>query len=181
MTKKDTLRTISAFVVMSVACAMSLPALGGTPSGCTDLDVFPPQPAVDFTSQIEPIFSGCSGCHGDGGSAGLDLRPGEAYANLVGVESTTNPPQVRVRPFEPDDSLLLAAVNCTTTGGPSFQMPGTDPAQRALIRDWIAQGALARPAPRAIPVLNPVGAAILMALIMLALFVSRLRRVRSAA
>lgn len=161
-----------------IACLSSLPAVAGTPSGCTDLDVYPPQSDVDFTSQIEPIFSNCAGCHGDGGSAGLDLRPGEAYANLVGVESTTSPPQVRVQPFEPGNSVLLWAVNCTTTGGPAFQMPGNDPAERALIRDWIAQGALQRPAPQSVPVLHPVGTAILFALILLGAIVSGLRRDR---
>lgn len=157
----------------------SVSAAAGTPSGCTDLDGFAPQQAVDFESRIQPIFSNCAGCHGENGSAGLDLRPGEAYGNLVGIESTTNPPQARVRPFEPGDSLLLSAVNCAVTGGPSFQMPGTDPGERALIRDWIAQGALERPAPRSIPVMSPIGFGILAVLVMLVPFVSRLQRVRS--
>ncbi len=174
--------TTAVFIVITLWFAFgSPPVSAGTPSGCTGLDAFEQQPAVDFASQIEPIFSNCAGCHGAGGSAGLDLRPGEAYVNLVGIESTTNPPQVRVQPFDPDDSLLLYAVNCSTTGGPSFQMPGTDPAERALIRDWIAQGALARPVPRAIPVLNPFGGGILVVLIMLALVASGRQRVRSRA
>lgn len=172
---------IAVFFVIAASLASVLPAYAGAPSGCTDLDGFPQQQAVDFESRIEPIFSVCAGCHGEGGSAGLDLRPGEAYGNLVGVESTTNPPQARVKPFEPSDSLLLFAVNCTTTGGPSFQMPGTDPAQRALIRDWIAQGALARPAPQSIPVLHPIGVGILVALIMIVLLASRRRRVGARA
>lgn len=169
----------AAAIVIAIGFASTSPASAGTPSGCTDLDGFAAQQAVDFESRIQPIFTNCAGCHGENGSAGLDLRPGEAYANLVGVESTTNPPQARVRPFEPGESLLLSAVNCSTTGGPSFQMPGTDPAQRALIRDWIAQGALERPTPRSIPVMTPIALGILAALIMLAVFVSRLHRVRS--
>lgn len=167
------------FIVVAASVAFFSPASAGTPSGCTDLDGFPSQPAVDFESMIQPILSNCAGCHGDGGPAGLDLRPGEAYANLVGVESTTNPPQARVQPFEPGDSLLLSAVNCATTGGPAFQMPGTDPAQRALIRDWIAQGALQRPAPRSVPVMHPVGLGILAALITLVLFAFGRQRLRS--
>lgn len=178
MREKRICRRVSAIVGISIACLFSLQAGAGSPSGCTDLDVYPQQPAVDFASQIEPIFSNCAGCHGDGGSAGLDLRPGEAYANLVGVESTTNPPQVRVQPFAPEDSLLLSAVNCATTGGPSFQMPGTNPTQRALIRDWIGQGALQRPVPRSIPVLHPVGSGILFVLILLCVLVFGLRRDR---
>lgn len=165
----------TAFVALLTYVA---PAVAGTPMNCTDLEGFPEQQAVDFESEIQPIFAACSGCHGEGGSAGLDLRPGEAYGNLVGVVSTTNPPQARVQPFEPADSLLLAAINCAQTGGPVFQMPGTDPDQRALIRDWIAQGALARPAPRSIPVLNPVGTGIFIILIMIVLLVSRRQQAR---
>lgn len=169
----------AAVIVTTAWFAFVSSASAGTPSGCTDLDGFAPRQAVDFESQIQPIFSDCSGCHGENGSAGLDLRPGGAYTNLVGVVSTTNPPQARVQPFEPGDSLLLQAVNCAVTGGPSFQMPGADPAQRALIRDWIAQGALERPAPRSIPVMSPIGLGILATLIMLVLFVSGLRSERS--
>ncbi len=166
-------------IVVTVMFAFTPSASAGAPSGCTDLDGFAPQQAVDFESQIQPIFTNCAGCHGENGSAGLDLRPSEAYANLVAIESTTNPPQARVQPFEPGESLLLSAVNCAVTGGPSFQMPGTDPAQRALIRDWIAQGALERPAPRPVPATHPIGLGILAALIMLVLFVSGTPRVRS--
>jgi len=169
----------AAFIVFAVSIAFGLPAFAGTPAGCTDLDGIPERQAVDFESQVQPIFTNCAGCHGVDGSAGLDLRPGEAYDNLVGVESTTNPPQARVAPFDPADSLLLYAINCSTTGGPSFQMPGTDPDQRALIRDWIAQGALARPVPRSIPGLNPIGTGILVALMMLVLLASGRRRLRS--
>lgn len=178
--KAVTLKQFSTLSAVSMVVALSLafgsPASAGTPSGCTDIDGFTPQQAVDFDSRIQPIFTNCAGCHGENGSAGLDLRPGQAYANLVGIESTTNPPQARVQPFEPEDSLLLSAVNCAVTGGPSFQMPGTDPAQRALIRDWIAQGARARPAARSVPVLNPLGVALLTALIAVAALAMRFRR-----
>lgn len=169
----------AASIVIAVSLASGSPALAGTPSGCTDLDGFAPQQSVDFESRIQPIFTNCTGCHGENGAAGLDLRPGEAYGNLVGIESTTNPPQARVQPFEPGDSLLLAAVNCATTGGPSFQMPGTEPAQRALIRDWIAQGALERPVPSSIPVMHPIGLGILVVLITLAVLGSRLQSMRA--
>lgn len=171
-------KTHSACLAMLTAASLASPAFAGMPSGCTDLDLFPPQSAVDYGSQIQPIFSACTGCHGDGGLAGLDLRPGEAYGNLVGIASTTNPPQARVQPFEPADSLLLFAINCSETGGPSFQMPGTEPAQRALIRDWIAQGALARPAPRPVPVLHSWGAGVLVVLIVMALLSARVRVLR---
>jgi hypothetical protein len=108
----------------------------------------------------------------------LDLRPGASYEQLVGVAATTNPGAVRVAPFEPDASVLLAAINCSDPGGPAFQMPGTVPAQRALVRDWIAQGALPRPAPRAVPVLGPVGAGLALLLVALAGVIALRRRAR---
>ena len=135
---------VHAIVLAIVAIALNpLPsAAGGDPRQCDDLSAFGPTPRIDFSTQILPVLSSCTGCHGDGGAAGLDLRAGEAYANLVGVTATTNPQRLRVAPGAPDRSLLLAAINCEVTGGPAFRMPGTEPAERALIRDWIAQGAL---------------------------------------
>ncbi len=172
-------RVLAAVATVSFSVIFAALAGAQTPSGCADLDDFPERPAVDFGSEIEPILSGCTGCHGANGAAGLDLRAGEAYGNLVGVESTTNPPQARVQPFDTDDSLLLYAVNCSTTGGPSFQMPGTNPPERALIRDWIAQGALASPAPRAVSVLNPLATCILALLVVFVLLRTRVRSLRS--
>lgn len=159
------------------ACLTSGPLVAGTsPSGCTDLNGFDEVPAVDFGSRIQPILDGCTGCHGASGPAGLDLRAGEAYANLVGVTATTNPDRQRVEPFSPDDSLLMSAINCQVTGGPAFQMPGTDPEDRAMIRDWIAQGALPAPAPRAVPAFSTGGAVTLMLLLLLAgTYQSRMR------
>ncbi|MBS3824908.1 MAG: hypothetical protein KGY53_13540, partial [Wenzhouxiangellaceae bacterium] len=92
----STVTALSIVIAFSFVFTSSVSA--GTPSGCTDLDGFAPQPAVDYESRIQPILTSCTGCHGENGSAGLDLRPGQAYANLVGVESTTSPPQARVEP-----------------------------------------------------------------------------------
>lgn len=145
-------------------------------SQCEDLSGIPAATGVDFRQDIVPIFSGCTGCHGQGGAAGLDLRPESAYANLVGVGATTNPGQLRVAPFDPDASVLLSAINCASPGGPSFQMPGTVPAERALIRDWIAEGA--QPvAARAIPVAHPLALGLLICAV-LALAWLRTRRGR---
>lgn len=151
-------------------------AAGSSPSGCADLDGFDEVPAVDFESRIQPILDGCTGCHGASGSAGLDLRSGEAYANLVGVTATTNPDRQRVEPFNPDDSLLMSAINCQVTGGPAFQMPGTDPEERAVIRDWIAQGALPAPRPRAVPAWSATGSALLILLLLMVGFFKAVHR-----
>lgn len=154
------------FIVCALALYCGSVVAGTTPSGCEDLSAYGVTPSVDFASQIQPIFDACTGCHGESGAADLDLRPGVSYANLVGVSATTNPARLRVEPFEPDESLLLSAVNCTSTGGPAFQMSGTTPEQRALIRDWIAQGAPLEPAPRAVPAGSKPGLVALIVLLM---------------
>lgn len=135
------------FGLMAVFALAAGPAFAGAgATGCDDLSGITETPDVDFQAQIQPILDGCTGCHGDGGNAGLDMRAGEAYDNLVGVISTSNPSRLRVDPGNPDFSALFLAVSCDAPAGPGFRMPGTVEAERALIRDWIAQGALPEPA-----------------------------------
>lgn len=154
-------------LVFCLTLTATLAQAGSGASGCADLSGFAEQPRIDFARDVLPILSGCPACHGAGGAAGLDLRPERAYDELVGVVSATNPQRRRVVPFDPGASLLLDALNCTVTGGPAFQMPGATPAQRAVIRDWIAQGAKAVPAPVAVPgpQVAPLGLLVLLLLI----------------
>ncbi len=127
-------------------------AESSTPSGCTDLSGIAETPMVDFETDIQPLFDTCVNCHGAGGAEGLDLRQGESYDNLVKVVSTTNDPLMRAEPFNADESVLLLAVNCEQPGGPSFQMPGIENLNdRALVRDWINQGAWPEPTEPTIP------------------------------
>ncbi|WP_376696433.1 hypothetical protein [Wenzhouxiangella sp. EGI_FJ10305] len=134
-------------------------AAGGDASGCDDLSAIAATPLVDFQSQVQPVLDDCANCHGESGPADLDLRADEAYDNLVGVISTTNASRLRVDPFDPDSSSLFLAVSCDSPGGPGFRMPGTSPEERALIRDWIAQGAPAEPASPPEAVAVPAGTA----------------------
>jgi len=157
-------------VLLSAALLCTPPGHAGVgASGCDDLSGIAPTPAIDFETQIQPILGGCASCHGAAGPAGLDLRAGESYDNLVGVISSTNPARLRVDPGEPDLSALFLAVNCDSPGGPGFRMPGADPQQAALIRDWIAQGALPEPAGMQVPV--PVPGDALWALLLLTFLV----------
>lgn len=162
-------------VLWRLHAALLLAGLAGTASaglgasGCDDLSGLAVTPNVDFAREIQPILdANCTGCHGDGGAAGLDLRAGASYEQLVGVVATTNPDAERVVPFEPDASVLLAAINCSDPGGPAFQMPGPTREQRALVRDWIAQGALPGAAQATpVPVLGPVGMVSMLMLVVL--------------
>lgn len=151
---------------------MAVPAAAGVgATGCDDLSDIATIPLVDFQSQVQPIFDDCANCHGESGPADLDLRADEAYDNLVGVISTTNSSRLRVEPFNPDNSAVFLAVNCDSPDGPGFRMPGTTPEQRALIRDWIAQGAPAEPGSRpgaiAVPIDSTWFLGLLIAVLML--------------
>ncbi|MGY6553786.1 MAG: PQQ-dependent sugar dehydrogenase [Wenzhouxiangella sp.] len=128
------------------------PLLGLDASNCENLDAIDPIAGLDFNADIQPLFQNCVGCHGQNGAAGLDLRPGEAYANLVNVASNSNFDRLRVKPFDPLDSTLFLAVNCAQPGGPGFQMPGMNSQEsRAKVRDWINQGANETPFVPSIP------------------------------
>ncbi len=151
------LRNILAGAGFALMAAPAAAGLGA--AGCDDLSGITTTPRVDFQSQIQPVFDDCATCHGESGPAGLDLRAGEAYDNLVGVVSTTNSSRLRVDPFNPDTSALFLAVTCDSPDGPGFRMPGTTPEERALIRDWIAQGAPAEPASPPEAVAVPIGSA----------------------
>jgi hypothetical protein len=75
---------------------------------------------------------------------GLDLSAGNSYSNLVNAESTQVQGAVRVKPNDPDHSMLYDKVSQDQPAAgvrmPSGGRPLT-PAQIQLIRDWILQGA----------------------------------------
>lgn len=87
----------------------------------------------------------CTACHAGGAAPqGLRLDAANSYALLVGVTSNEVPTLKRVAPGRPDDSYLIqkleghAAVGARMPlGGPYLDAPTI-----ALIRQWIADGAL---------------------------------------
>lgn len=93
----------------------------------------------------ETVFStscAVSGCHlGSSAPHGLDLSPGSAGDNLVGVDSDQLPAFKRVQPGNPDDSYLMMKIegDSRIVGG---RMPlGRSPLsgeQISLVREWIA-------------------------------------------
>ena len=104
--------------------------------------------SVSFSRDVQPIFNdNCVVCHQGAGQAGLTLEPALSFSKLVGVPSTENPVEMRVKAGAPDQSYLLAKLNGTQVqaGGSGVQMPyGGTPlsqAQISLIQQWIAEGA----------------------------------------
>ena len=106
---------------------------------------------VRFSQQIqaEILTPACTACHTDDGrtpSAGLNLKSGSAYANLVGVASSGKPGAIRVIAGNPSGSYMVQKLE----GAPDIvglRMPRNGPpyltdAQVALIRLWIQNGAL---------------------------------------
>ncbi len=86
-----------------------------------------------------------SGCHsGAYAPAGLDLRAGEAHANLVSVRSREVPTLFRVSPGDPGGSYLVMKIT-GADGIVGGRMPlGRDPLSQAqidLVTEWIRQGA----------------------------------------
>lgn len=111
----------------------------GTGAGC------PPQEPPTFTHLQEQIFQPrCSfaACHGGSGAvAGLDLAS-NAYGTLVNVASSEDPTVLRVKPGDPDNSLLYQVL--VGEVGNTRQMPpgATLPAEEIeLVRLWVEAGA----------------------------------------
>ena len=102
-----------------------------------------PEAATLSQIQTELFNPFCVVCHGGfSPSAGLDVRPGRAFNNLVNRRSS-QVNLMRVLPGAPDESYLVHKLD----GGPSIvgtQMPQGGPlsaTQIALVRSWILAGA----------------------------------------
>jgi len=129
--------------VAAVRFARLLNAAAVTRSDFTVVD--PVVVAVDFDTQIQPIFSGrCIGCHNTTTAPhGLVLVEGESYEHLVNVASEEVPSLKRVKPGDPDNSYVVQKVEGTAAVGgrmPLNRDPLTEE-QIALIRQWISEGA----------------------------------------
>lgn len=122
----------------------TLPANTPTP---TLVPTSAPTPiVVSFALNIQPIFdANCLGgaCHDAAGIG--DLRPGASHAAIVdvlAVFSCTLQPRVDGAGADPDNSVLVIKIEGTTCG---TQMPSgapaLGPADIALIRQWISDGA----------------------------------------
>jgi len=125
----------SALVILAVA-------------GCSDQGADPTDPGggapppVSFAANIQPIFdNNCAGCHGAGGNGGLDLRPGESYANLVGTAAGGHP-GLRVTAGDPDASVLY--LKLTGAAGVGSVMPPAGSLGSGVtdvVWAWISEGA----------------------------------------
>ena len=114
---------------------------------CSDLAVtgVGSAPQVSYATDIQLIFNtrACVACHsGPAASGGLDLSPGVSYANLVNRTSFGYAPAVRVKPFEPVNSVLYGKLAFTGQFGQGMpQGSSIPPAEVEKVRQWILAGA----------------------------------------
>jgi hypothetical protein len=129
---------------------LSLSSCGGdspTSSSGSTTDTRTIQANPSFSTTIQEIFNrrGCTGtsCHGTAQQAGLDLRTGASFAELVNVRATSEP-IVRVLPGNPDGSYLVIKLEGRQSVGDRMPQTGQplDSIDLTNIRNWIAQGAL---------------------------------------
>jgi hypothetical protein len=139
--------------------AAVLLVLGAASAGCDEKleDLTGPTPNLEPTlSSIQrEIFDttdsagrqACTNCHTDAGRtppAGMVLRAGVAYSNLVGAASSGKPGAIRVVPGDPENSYLIHKLEGRTDivgtrmpRGNSFLTEG----QLLVIKRWIQLGA----------------------------------------
>ena len=102
-----------------------------------------------YANHIQPIWNqACTSCHGNTSPAGgLNLVSGSSYAALVNVNGNNAACSTlrRVRPLQPDNSLLVRKISGTTCGN---RMPrndaaffDTNPGLITRIRSWIIANA----------------------------------------
>ena len=99
----------------------------------------------DFASIQANVFTPiCAQCHvGANAPQGLRLDAANSYGSLVGVTSSEQPGQLRVKPGDPAASYLVQKIEGRAAVGarmPLGQPPLPD-STIAVIREWIASGA----------------------------------------
>jgi mono/diheme cytochrome c family protein len=114
------------------------PADGGGPTDPPGA----PETTVSFADDVQPIFdTNCVGCHGDGGNAGLDLRSGPSYTNLVQIPATESALN-RVERDEPLQSWLYLKMTGQQNVGTEMPPGGPlDATVTDVVRTWIEEGA----------------------------------------
>jgi len=99
-----------------------------------------------FSQDIQPIFtSSCalSNCHNASAQAGLVLLQGQAYNNIVNVNSTQDPSKKRVNPEKANNSYLVIKIEGRQTIGERMPLGGAALSSTRIqnIKNWINRGA----------------------------------------
>ena len=131
---------------------VAVPAMGlllAAMVGCSDNGTDPTGgggtgATVSFAADLQPAFNlSCLNCHGPGGSGGLELTAGVAWANLVGVESQNYAPRQRVMIANPNESVLYLKLDGAPGVGGRMPIGGAlNDVTIEKFRVWILEGAL---------------------------------------
>ena len=128
---------------------LGLAAVALLASGCEHADPIDADQIQPTLSSIqENVFNlncALSGCHaGPNPQQGMDLSEGQAFDNIVNVQSNEMPSLLRVDPGNPQNSYLFQKIT-GATGIVGSQMPlGRAPLSAEeieAVRQWIADGA----------------------------------------
>ena len=135
-----------AFSLVLLACLSSCGSEGPTSSSGSATDTRSIQANPSFSTTIQEIFNrrSCtsSSCHGTAQMAGLDLRSGTSFGELVGVRATSEP-VLRVISGDPGGSYLVIKLEGRQSVGDRMPQTGSplDSIDLTNIRNWISQGA----------------------------------------
>ncbi len=138
------------YMAFSLLAALSLTSCASdspTSSSGSTTDTRSVQASPSFSSTIQEIFDrrSCTSasCHGTAQMAGLDLRSGASYRELVSVLATSEP-ILRVDPGDPEGSYLVRKLEGRQSVGDRMPQTGAalDSIDLTNIRSWISQGAL---------------------------------------
>lgn len=109
-----------------------------------------PLPVVEFEADVQPVINANCTCHlagssGEMAAPTLNLNPGNAHGNLVGVAAVGGPGAL-VEAGSTENSYLWHKINGThlDVGGAGDKMPPAvdlDADQLLVIEAWIASGA----------------------------------------
>ena len=105
-------------------------------------DLGPYDRVVSYEKDVQPIFNqNCISCHPASGD--LSLLPGDSYDNLVNVISPNYFPEVRVKPFRADSSVVCHKLHGIENYGHLMPLNGIplEAEEIETIEAWIDQGA----------------------------------------
>ncbi len=100
---------------------------------------------ISFSTDIQPIFTAnCITCHNESHYTGLNLQEGFSYNLLVNTSSTNYSPNLRIAPFDLENSVLWHKINDDGVFGGIMPQIGGPLSNFELekIAAWIELGAL---------------------------------------
>ncbi len=74
-------------------------------------------------------------------SGNLDLSDEKAYSSLVNVKSHLYPDEFRIKPHDPDNSILIKRLEGKVWAGVPLERSSLNDEERRTVREWVRRGA----------------------------------------